>query len=397
MPFNPGSPPTYQRLFAFVDTFDPGDPALRAHFDTFLADLEQALNDAFAHYSSVPAPTTDVRYLGRKSPLSPPSLRNDGSALIDGDFFTSTSDAEPIIYVRAGGAWVRSADIPVPSSYFKTLVPAANAAAARTLLGLAINVNVQAHHNTLTALSGVTPAANKFPYFTGKSAAALTDLTAFVRTLLDDSDAGTARATLGLGSFVSEYLPAAVTDFNDVLSNGWALGDASTANAPIGGVIYRVMACFGSGATGFQIAIREGADEMWYRRRVGGSFEPWVRTIDDANLANAVRGLPYVSSKQVITSAGLLTLAHGLGAAPSFPKFSLECVTADAGYAIGDVIPVHLGADGGTKCNSAWSDATNIRIRFSDLNPCFNTAHKTSGTAVGLTNANWRLIARAYP
>lgn len=57
---------------------------------------------------------------------------------------------------------------------------------------------------SITALAGLTPAADSLPYFTSTSAAALATLTSYARTLLDDADAATARGTLELGTMATQ-------------------------------------------------------------------------------------------------------------------------------------------------------------------------------------------------
>ena len=96
----------------------------------------------------------------------------------------------------------------------------ANAAAARTALGLAIGTDVQAYNALLAALATLAPTvADTMVYTTGVNTVTTAALTAFARTLLDDADAAAARATLGvlgktglLGSVTGVDLNIGATD-----------------------------------------------------------------------------------------------------------------------------------------------------------------------------------------
>lgn len=70
----------------------------------------------------------------------------------------------------------------------------------------------QALDATLTAVAGVTTAADQIIYFTGVDTAASTSLTTFGRSLIDDADAAAALTTLGIGPLASQAQAEAGTD-----------------------------------------------------------------------------------------------------------------------------------------------------------------------------------------
>lgn len=131
-------------------------------------------------------------------------------------------------------------------------------------------------------------------------------------------------------------------------------------------------------------------------------------TITPAKLAGVVANnnstLPFTkafsSSQQTITSGGQLTIAHGLGIQPKLYHSFLQCTTAEAGYSIGDEIIVNPSAQGDTGNNdrgtSIVPNSTNLLVRFGSNANAFEINRKDTGSSFSATNANWKLVMRAW-
>ncbi len=98
-----------------------------------------------------------------------------------------TSAADRLPYFTGSG----TAALTTLSSFIRTLLDDSSATAARTTL------SAQAFDADLTAIAGLTSAADKLPYFTGPGTASLADFTAAARALLDDANAAAMLVTLG--------------------------------------------------------------------------------------------------------------------------------------------------------------------------------------------------------
>ncbi|TIL43410.1 hypothetical protein [Mesorhizobium sp.] len=103
----------------------------------------------------------------------------------------------------------------------------------------------------------------------------------------------------------------------------------------------------------------------------------------------------YESSQQTITSGGSLTLAHGLGVKPKLYLAVLQCTTAEKGYSIGDEVAA-LTIPVNSRGVSIVPDATNLNIRYGSFATAFELLNKTTGDNDAATNANWRLVVRAW-
>jgi hypothetical protein len=135
------------------------------------------------------------------------TFMNAVAAIIEDAAIIALADCTPASDVMPYFTGTSSASTTPLSAFARTLLDDADAATMRATLGV-VNAASDAE---LDAIAALVSAANKLPYFTGAGTADLADFTAFARTLLDDADAATARATLGAAATASPTFTGTVT------------------------------------------------------------------------------------------------------------------------------------------------------------------------------------------
>jgi len=285
--------------------------------------------------SGAAAPTTSAVINGRFQTSTGTTVYRDGNA-ISGAPVTAISGLTPaadrIAYYTSGlsPANTATAAMTALTSFGRSLIDDADAATARTTLG------AQASDATLTALAGLTTAANKLPYFTGVDTATVTDITTAGREILSTASSGTSGQVLtssGGGA------PTWTT-----VSGGGVWTQAGTVLSPTtsGDTVEVPVAAFGSAAistsepSGFTTSIAPGqiiaSDGIVLEARLdaagalmalrgdsGGAVVPTIRARDFDDTATTldlvVGGLTVNGSAG---TAGHVLTSNGTGLAPTW-------------------------------------------------------------------------------
>lgn len=134
-----------------------------------------------------------------------------------------------------------------------------------------------------------------------------------------------------------------------------------------------------------------GNGSAWVDKGVGTNGE--VLTADSSKPEGVEWVVPAIStfrvSQATFTQSNVYSFAHGLGGVPDIVTVSIECTTAEHGYAVGDRAweqsdYTYIGLDNGMK---PWANATVVGVTSGDNPPIVYS--RTSHARSQITLANW--------
>lgn len=191
----------------------------------------------------------------------------------------------------------------------------------------------------LTALAGLTSAADKLPYFTGAGTASLADFTSFARNLLDDANAAAMRATLDL-------------DVN-YLNQGLDLSDLNSAKAARSNIGLEQLTANGDANTSITSSVRiVSQNSITVSREI---------TLPLASTCNAGHIIFFVDTGGSLTAARTLTLKNNatdggatvavLNSAGAW--IALMCDGSTGWYPLTKTLGISQGGTGATSASAA--------------------------------------------
>lgn len=228
----------------------------------------------------------------------------------------------------------------------------------------------QPGNSNLSALSGLSGAANKLPYFTGPGAMALADMTAAGRTFLSSANVSAQQQALGLVPGIAA-------------GNVVVLGDLARLPPVDGSQLVNIVVPNAS--------ITEA--KLASTLNLSGK----TLTLPAANTPALTKS--YESPQQGITAGGALTLSHGLGVVPKLITAELVCLISELNWVANDRVSIACGTGADPASNrgmSVYFDAAGVYVRFGSAPDLFVVNDKASGATAAITPANWKLVIRAW-
>ena len=195
---------------------------------------------------------------------------------------------------------------------------AESGATARTSLGLAIGTDVQAYDAGLASIAGLTTAADKMVYTTAIDTYAVTDLSSFARTVLDDATAKDARTTLEVNS---KYV-ATISDLKALTGGDFEMvevGGHTSANDGGGGLFIWDASDTTTDDNGIYIQPNAGGTGRWIRQISGNvinaawyGVEATVASDQSSKIQAAIDYAESIFGSKVLLPAGRIRVDTGL-------------------------------------------------------------------------------------